>query len=642
MSDAPLRVLVVDDDEEDFLILRDLLADYAQARFHLDWVGTLREGIAALRANDHDVFLVDYQLGPDNGMELVRLAVAEGSAHRPVIMLTGQGNPDVDREALAAGASDYLVKGAIDAEKLARSLRYAAERARQIAEIEDGKRRYQLLFALNPYPTWVYDCETMRFVAVNDATVAGYGYTRDELLAMTVLDIRAPEEAERLKAFLAGWGDNIGNAGIWQHLRKDGSRVWVDITTHNLVLDGRDCRMVIAHDITTERVTRERLQLLERAVESSINGVVIADANAPDLPVIYVNPAFESMTGYSASEILGRNCRFLQGTLRDQPELEVLRAALRTQSDCNVILSNQRKDGSLFWNHLFLSPVRDDQGRVTHFVGVQNDLTERRQVEAELAFTANHDAVTGLPRFPILETALASLLEKEGSVVSLFYIDLDHFHSINESMGHVIGDEALRLVAERLSAVMGGPAFPGAFRRRRIRGDRGRRRPGAGGRTGARHPHRPGAADRGRRLPPVSHRQHRHQPFARTRRKRHGTAAPRRGRHDPGQAPGSRRGLRILGRADAGTGRPAGAGCAPARRHRPQRAEPELPAAAARRRPPHHRFRGPGALEQPGPGPGAAGTFHPDRRSPGPDARSRQLGDERSLPAASRLAGPGS
>ena len=122
MSGAPLRVLVVDDDEEDFLILRDLLADYAQEKFSLDWVGTLREGIDALRANQHDVFLVDYQLGPDNGMELVRLAVAEGSAHRPVIMLTGQGNPEVDREALAAGASDYLAKP-VNTEQLLSALR---------------------------------------------------------------------------------------------------------------------------------------------------------------------------------------------------------------------------------------------------------------------------------------------------------------------------------------------------------------------------------------------------------------------------------------------------------------------------------------------------------------------------------------
>jgi PAS domain S-box-containing protein len=469
VNDAPLRVLVVDDDEEDFLILRDLLADYAQQRFDLDWVGTLREGIAALKANRHDVFLVDYQLGPDNGMDLVRLAVAEGSAHRPVIMLTGQGNPDVDREALAAGASDYLVKGAIDAEKLARSLRYAAERARQVTEIEESKRRYQQLFQLNPYPTWAYDRETLRFVAVNDAMVANYGYTREELLSMSVFDIRETREGERLKDFMASRDGDTGPAGVWQHIRKDGSRLWVDISTHNLVLDGRACRMVIAKDITAEREARERLQLLERAVESSINGVAIADANAPDLPLIYVNPAFESMTGYSAQEVVGRNCRFLQGPLHAQSELDVLREALRNQTDCNVILSNQRKDGSLFWNHLFVSPVRDDRGHVTHYVGVLNDLTERRQVEAELAFAANHDAVTGLPRFPILEAALADALEREGAVVSLFYIDLDHFHAINESMGHLIGDEALRIASERLTAVLGADAAEAAELADRIR-----------------------------------------------------------------------------------------------------------------------------------------------------------------------------
>ena len=103
-----------------------------------------------------------------------------------------------DREALAAGASDYLVKGHIDAEKLARSLRYAAERARQIAEIEDGKQRYRQLFELNPFPIWVYDADDSRFVAVNDAMVANYGYSREELQDMTIFDIRDPNEARRL------------------------------------------------------------------------------------------------------------------------------------------------------------------------------------------------------------------------------------------------------------------------------------------------------------------------------------------------------------------------------------------------------------------------------------------------------------
>ena len=463
MNDGVLRVLVVDDDEEDFLILRDLLADYPQGRFQLDWVGTLAQGIEALRANEHDVFLVDYHLGPDNSMDLVRMAVAERSAHRPVIMLTGQGNPDVDREALAAGASDYLVKGHIDAEKLARALRYAAERARQIAEIEDGKQRYRQLFELNPFPIWVYDADTSRFVAVNDAMVTNYGYSREELQDMTIFDIREPDEATRLGSFLTGRSEQSGNVGVWRHRRKDGSVLWAEITGHPIELDGRTCRMVIAHDITSQREAQERLLLLQRAVESSMNGIIIADAQSGNLPIIYVNPAFESLTGYSSEEVMGRNCRFLQGEETRQPELDILRRALSDGSDCNVILRNFRKDGELFWNHLFISPVRDESGSITHFVGIQNDLTERRQVEAELAYAANHDPVTALPRYPILEAAIGNLLDRDGAELSVLFIDIDHFHAINESMGHIIGDEALRLVSERLRDVLGGPGYLARF-----------------------------------------------------------------------------------------------------------------------------------------------------------------------------------
>ncbi|WP_329668498.1 EAL domain-containing protein [Arenimonas sp.] len=463
MRPIHLRVLVVDDDEEDFLILRDLLADFPAGQFTLDWVPTLKQGVEALRAGSHDVYLVDYLLGPDNGLDLVRLAVAEGSAHRPVIMLTGQGNDEVDREALDAGAADYLIKGNIDGEKLARSLRYAAERARQVGELDEARQRYQKLFNRNPFPAWVYDTETLRFVAVNDAMVANYGYSRDELAMMTIADIRTPAEAERLRAHLAGQGCVDGYAGTWQHRRKDGSTLWAEITSHNLVLDGRPCRQVLANDISARRTAEERLLLLERAVESSINGIVITDPRQPDNPIVYVNPAFEEMTGYSAAEAIGRNCRFLQDEATSQAELDILRAALREERDCNVIINNRRKDGSHFWNHLFLSPVRDEGGRLVNYVGVQNDLTERHRVEAELAYTASHDAVTGLQRFPVLESTLAEMLSAEGAVVSVLFIDIDRFHAINESMGHLIGDEALQLLAARIGPEVGGRGFLSRF-----------------------------------------------------------------------------------------------------------------------------------------------------------------------------------
>jgi diguanylate cyclase (GGDEF)-like protein/PAS domain S-box-containing protein len=451
----PLRVLVVDDDEEDFLILRDLLAEYPEGQFAMDWVPTLAQGIELLRKGTHDVYLVDYLLGPDNGLDLVRLAVSEGSSHRPVIMLTGHGNDEVDREALDAGAADYLVMGHIDGEKLARSLRYAAERARHVGELDETKRRYRTLFEVNPFPTWVFDVETLAFVTVNHAMLANYGYSRDELMAMAVTDIREPDEAERFRAFAASWGDKDGSAGVWRHRRKDGSALWAEITTHRLMLGDRPCQLVIANDITARRAAEERLLLLQRAVESSTNSLIITDAKAPDNPIIYVNPAFEETTGYPAAEVIGRNCRFLQFEETDQAEVDIVRKALREETDCNVILCNQRKDGSSFWNHLYISPVRDDEGQLINFVGIQNDLTERQRVEAELAYAASHDPVTGLSRFPVLEMAMVDMLAEGEPPLTLMYIDIDHFHGINESMGHLIGDEALGAVAARISAALG-------------------------------------------------------------------------------------------------------------------------------------------------------------------------------------------
>ena len=125
----------------------------------------------------------------------------------------------------------------------------------------------------------------------------------------------------------------------------------------------------------------EMPRLLDRAVAASSNGIVITDPKLPDNPIVYVNPAFERISGYAADEVRGRNCRFLQNDERDQPALAELRAALREERECRVVLRNYRKDGALFWNELYVSPVHDDAGKLTNFVGVQNDITERRRIE---------------------------------------------------------------------------------------------------------------------------------------------------------------------------------------------------------------------------------------------------------------------
>src|ERR671918_1730544 len=129
----------------------------------------------------------------------------------------------------------------------------------------------------------------------------------------------------------------------------------------------------------------DKLRLLERAVIASTNSIVITDPNQPDDPIVYVNPAFERTTGYAAEEVLGRNCRFLQREDRAQPALEELKAAVWEGRHCTVVLRNYRKDGTLFWNELSIYSVRDEDGRMTNFVGVQNDVTERIRAEEILS-----------------------------------------------------------------------------------------------------------------------------------------------------------------------------------------------------------------------------------------------------------------
>jgi PAS domain S-box-containing protein len=137
-------------------------------------------------------------------------------------------------------------------------------------------------------------------------------------------------------------------------------------------------------DIAERRRAEDSMRLRDRALKAIAQGILISDPAQPENPVIYANDAFERLTGYARSEVKGRNCRFLQGPGTDPATIDELRTAIRERRDCAVEILNYRKDGTTFWNALAIAPVQDACGRVTHFVGVQTDVTERKRFEEEL------------------------------------------------------------------------------------------------------------------------------------------------------------------------------------------------------------------------------------------------------------------
>lgn len=141
---------------------------------------------------------------------------------------------------------------------------------------------------------------------------------------------------------------------------------------------GEAFRIVSVVDVTEYGVARDKLVTLQRQVNAMGNAVVIVDAKKADFPISYVNAQFETMTGYGRAEAIGRNCRFLQGTDTDQPELGRLRQALQRKQSCHVSLRNYRKDGSPFQNELYISPVFDANGELTNFIGVQHEFNAAR------------------------------------------------------------------------------------------------------------------------------------------------------------------------------------------------------------------------------------------------------------------------
>lgn len=193
--------------------------------------------------------------------------------------------------------------------------------------------------------------------------------------------LEAQQAADAMQQLLHGEKDSFQMEYSCLHEQRPH---WFSLSLNRFTF-GKRAWLVASHEDITQRTQAEQdLRLRDRAMEAAAEGITITDASRPENPIIYANSGFLRITGYQTEQVLGRNCRFLQGPDTDPKAVEMIRQALRTETSCNVELLNYNHAGVPFWNKLSITPIKDEQGQTTHYVGIQSDITEEKQLAAAL------------------------------------------------------------------------------------------------------------------------------------------------------------------------------------------------------------------------------------------------------------------
>lgn len=387
MNESPVKVLLVDDDEDAFVLTRDMLQDVSDHGFQLEWVASFEEALDRTAGAEHDVFLLDYRLGGQSGIDLLREMRRRGS-RTPAIVITGQGDLDADNEAIRTGAADYIEKGNLRPQVLERSIRHAIEHARILDELQESQERFRRLAEATSEGIVVI--EDGRITDANGKIIEMTRFDGSALIGMPVLGLIAPDFLETVTDHLLH-GDESPFEVHCQ--RQDGGTFPAELRSRIIPICGRSLRVVAIRDLTDYHRDLAARTLLSTAVEQAAECIMITDTEGQ---IQYVNPAFERISGYSASEAIGQNPRILKSGQHDSDFYRAMWETLIAGSVWTGRFVNRAKDGSLYEAEGTISPVRDASGRIVNYVAVERDVTSQVILEGQLRQAQKLEAVGSL------------------------------------------------------------------------------------------------------------------------------------------------------------------------------------------------------------------------------------------------------
>ena len=321
----------------------------------------------------------------------------------------------------------------------------------QIAESEDN---YSKLFNLSR-DGYVINKGSGELINPNPAYIDMLGYDREELFKLTWRDI-TPEKWITWE--LETYGSQLIERGFTdlyekEYIRKDGTIFPVQVQAFLLNQpENSDDALIAAfvRDISDRKQAENELQKLSRAVESSSSGVIITDHLGN---IEYVNPKFTETTGYEKEEVIGQNPKILQSGENPDSLYDELWQTISSGKEWKGEFHNKKKDGSYYWARNSISGVKNSDGEITHFICIQDDVTHEYELSEKLSYQASHDVLTGLinrHEFERRTERLLATLKQEKGIHALCFLDLDQFKVVNDTCGHIAGDEMLRQIGTLL------------------------------------------------------------------------------------------------------------------------------------------------------------------------------------------------
>lgn len=357
-------------------------------------VATPDDAIERLSDHPPDCIVSEYELSGMTGIEFLQ-EVRDDYPHLPVIFFTASGDDAVASRAFSDRATDYLPKDTADSqfERLAERITEFVNQStveqewKHHSSVRDHEQRlFQRVQEIADIGAWTYDVQTGDG-SVTEKVSDIHGLSKDESISVeksislydegdqsTICDAfdRAVTDGEPYDLKLGLTGAD----GVRRTVRTQGDPQIEDGTVVSV--------QGTIQDITEQAERQRELQLFRQAIDDADVSITLADPSQDDQPLVYVNDAFEEVTGYSRDDALGRNCRFLQGEDTDPAKVTTLRKAINNEEQVTVDLRNYRKDGTEFWNRLSIKPIYDDSGQLVRYLGTQQDITTRKQRTKEL------------------------------------------------------------------------------------------------------------------------------------------------------------------------------------------------------------------------------------------------------------------